>query len=147
MRECNHGKSTKDLKVNPYMAGFSTRFIITEPGNAGKMEGNDMLMVKTIDDFEIDFDNPNPDEQENIKNLGLRQLYNEHRDLVLEIVDKYNASDYERRRGLIDTFQGIVHDMGELDGLIWSFHRQIAADKFRPLSKLTADILHILRKD
>lgn len=75
MRECNHGKSTKDLKVNPYMAGFSTR------------------------------------------------------------------------RGLIDTFQGIVHDMGELDGLIWSFHRQIAADKFRPLSKLTADILHILRKD
>ena len=144
--ECNHGKGVKDVKVNPYEAGFSSRFQLQDPRSGKKLNANEMLGLKTIGDFNIGFENPSAEEQKNIETLGLIQLYNEHRDYALEMIEKYTAYDYATQRGLVDAFQGLFHSQSQIDDFIWGQYMHTAANQNRPLSKLTADILHILRK-
>ena len=152
---CNHGKGTKDVAVNPYFGRFKSKFIITPPcaknsefENAQKMNLNDVKKIAQDKDFSVAFewnDNTEKDiEKQNIATFGLYPLYNQHRDYVMEIVEKATAYNTLTREGIVDRFQGIFHNEGDVYNLIFGKYLSDSDQCKRPLSKLTADVLRQL---
>lgn len=131
---CNRIKLEHELDHHPYMHEFGSesKFIVRT------IDGCDINpWVIGKEDITIDFSSKN----KNIKRLGLTELYNEHVDYVVEIMDKcvaYNASYYE---SLTDSFKGLAKTDDEIERIIWGSYLEIAEHKKRPLSKLTRDIL------
>lgn len=152
-KECNHGKATKEVGTNPYFNDFESKFIITEPIPENKKDFvpkelniNQILNLSQESDFSLDFKMPGNKlvkdaETKNIDNLGLRPLYNMHKDYVLEIVEKVSAYNVLTRDGIVDRFQGLYHNQTDVYNLIFGRYLSDAEQPKRPLSKLTADIL------
>lgn len=143
--ECNHGKLGKVIGVNPYFKGIDSKIKIASPDDIHRiMNANELRAVKNIADFHVVFDNPSEDEKKNIKNLGLAALYNEHKDYVMEIIDKAVTYDHYLEEGLVDNFQGIFHSPHEVHNFV--FGKYLAMDEFekRPLARLTNDVLEQL---
>ncbi len=148
-KECNHGKGTKEVGVNPYFTDFKSKFILVktlEEGEQKVMNINEILNISKEEDFNVDFKLPQEDaiktaEEKNMKTLGLRPLYNMHKDYVMEIVEKVAAYDVLTRGGITDRFQGLYHSETEVFNLIFGRYLSDAEQPNRPLSKLTADIL------
>lgn len=143
---CNHSKSTRKAEINPYFTGFSSMFCVSErkndeTGTFTKMNVNDVLYVKNIDDFSVGIPNATEKEVQNIKTFGINDLYNEHKDYVMELIDKANAYNSIGARNLIDAFQGIEHSPMDVFDFVWGRHLDDAEHVYRPLSKLTSDIL------
>jgi len=116
---------------------------------AKKMNAAQIRNIKNVFDFEIGFDKPSGDkkvskENINIETFGLKQLYNEHKDYVLELVEKATAYDSITIQGLIDGFQGIITTKQQAYDFVWGKHLDDAEHDKRPLSKLTKDILEEL---
>lgn len=161
-KECNHGKGTKEVGVNPYFADFKSDFIIVKPHSEEnaresedtkekKMNVNEIFSISKESDFSVDFewhaDLSSEDKEArnlNIRNLGLKQLYDMHKDYVMEIVEKASAYNALTREGIVDRFQGLFHSEGDVYNLIFGKYLSDAGQPKRPLSKLTADILHQL---
>lgn len=155
-KECNHGKRNKSCGVNPYFDKFESRFNISKPkdeiaGDTGdrKMNINEIFKISKEADFSIGFKMPdNIDvseaEYKNIETLGIGPLYNMHKDYVMEIVEKASSYNEITRTGIIDTFQGVFHNETDIYNLIFGRYQSDALHCERPLSKLTADILHQL---
>lgn len=152
-KECNQGKLTNECGVNPYFNKFTSKFIIAKP-NAVKIKdkdlkelnANEIFKISTENDFSVDFkcsgdDAVNLAEEKNIESLGLRHSYNEHRDYVMEIVDKVAAYNVLARKGIASRFQGLCHNESDVFNLIFGKYLSDAEHQKRPLSKLTADIL------
>ena len=140
--ECNHGKLKKSTGVNPYFKGFASKFVIASAGGIDKkLDANEIRAIRNVDDFSITFENPSAEEQQNIKSLGLSVLYNEHKDFVMELVDKSVTYDKILQKGIVDSFQGIFHSPQEVHDLIFGGYLSDAEQEKRPLSKLTSDIL------
>ena len=148
-KECNHGKGTKEVGVNPYFAGFASKFVLVKPSanpEPQPMNINEILNISKEDDFNVDFHLPEDEtirtaEEKNMKNLGLRPLYNMHKDYVMEIVEKVAAYDVLTRDGITERFQGLYHTETDVFNLIFGRYLLDAEQPKRPLSKLTADIL------
>lgn len=157
---CNHGKGTKDVAVNPYFDDFKAKFIIVKPKSGNdendvaaqvqenamnalpkKLDLNKIFSISNEDDFDVDFDNPDANETQNIDTLGLSHLYNQHKDYVMEIVEKAAAYNKLARTEIVDSFQGIFHSEADIYNLIFGKYLSDAEQSKRPLSKLTADIL------
>lgn len=146
---CNHSKSTKEAGINPYFMGFSSMFCVSErkddlydeTGTFTRMNVNDVLHVKDIDDFSVGIPGATEKEVQNINTFGINKLYNEHKDYVMELIDKANAYNSIGAQNLIDAFQGIGHSPMEVFDFVWGRHLDDAEHVDRPLSKLTSDVL------
>lgn len=152
---CNHGKGVRAASINPYFENLKAKFVIGKPADdktkledVEKMNINEAKKISNESDFSISFeweDERNKDKEKiNINTFGLRPLYNEHKDYVLEIVEKANAYDELTREGIVDRFQGVFHNEVDVYNLIFGKYLSDAEQPKRPLSKLTADILHQL---
>lgn len=152
-KECNHGKGIKEVGRNPYFDDFQAKFILTKPISEDKtvskveeLNINEILNLSNESEFSLDFKMPTNEmvkaaEAKNIENLGLRPLYNMHKDYVMEIVEKVSAYNVLARDGIVERFQGIYHTETDVYNLIFGRYLSDAEQPNRPLSKLTADIL------
>lgn len=102
---------------------------------------DDGSVLTAVVDFSVAFENPSAEEKQNIKSLGLSVLYNEHKDYVMELVDKSVTYDRLLQEGIVDSFQGIFHSPQDVHDLIFGGYLSDAEQEKRPLSKLTKDIL------
>lgn len=148
-KECNHSKKNQPLRVHPYKSHFESRFVITNPADDEVLDLENILTIKTENDFNIKFrkgdigqyNDPSDEELENITTLGLVDLYNGHKDYVLELIEKRNSYDLITREGIVDGFQGVFHTQGEVFEFIWGRYLEENTFEKQPLSKFTHDIL------
>lgn len=153
--ECNHGKMTEKCAINPYFEGFNAKFILKNPGDPKanppippkKLNRNEIMHLTDVDKFEVDFENASEDEKSNIKTFGLKELYNEHKDYVMEIIEKTSAYDRMTQNEIINSFQGVFHSAQEVKGVIFGKYLTLASQSKKPLSKFTRDILDQLDID
>lgn len=136
---CNHEKLEDKLRVNPYDRAFSTAFMITDK------DGNKLSKSKiyhlTEKEIKLKFESPNADEQQNIKVLGLEDVYNKHTDYVKDLIEKSMAYDAHARKALVGSFQGAGYHPRQVYDFVWGRYLNNAEYEDRPLSKLTKDIL------
>lgn len=131
--QCNRLKRTQELDVNPWI-GYST---IKRP-------------TFRVDTSEEDFpESPKLiiiDENENIRKLGIKELYNEHTDYVKDILNKIQAYNPATYHAISKDFQGIVHTESDLDRIVWGNYSKYEDEDKRPLAKLIVDILDQYKK-
>jgi len=134
---CNHIKSDYPIDKNPYFEGFEENFKFKIKTN----EGEDFTLDWALrNNFVIEF----TDSNRNIDVFALKELYNEHIDIVKEIIDKaqaYNQSYYD---SLIDSYKGLGKQEADIERYVWGNYLENALHEKRPLSKLTKDILQQL---
>jgi len=144
---CNHIKSTKKAGVNPYFDGFHSSFSMMNTKTFRKMNVNEALHIQKECNFEIDIPSASVGEKQNIETFGINQLYNGHKDYVMEIIDKANAYNAVGAQNLIEAFQGIDHSPKDVFDFVWGRNLEKSDFLNRPLSKLTHDILQQLGID
>lgn len=147
--ECNHGKGTNVSGINPYFQEFDSRFIIVGPNdpNPKKLNRNEIMHVSNENDFEIDFESPNSDEAKNINTFGLKQQYNQHKDYVMDILEKASAYNQLMQQDIVNSFQGVFHSPQDVKNILFGKYLSSAQQSKQPLSKFTRDILHQLDID
>lgn len=139
---CNTLKGDKLITLNPYGLDPSKDHLRFEIRSSNP---EDLSWIKDKSQIDIAIKSPSGQADENIKKLGLRPLYEGHKDYIKEIIDKvqaYNATYYE---SLIISFKGLGKTHEEIDRLIWGSYIDTAEHGQRPLSKLTRDILEQLK--
>lgn len=136
---CNHGKGKKQLHINPYSSSFDGHFYVCD-ASKNVLDKNQLLDIKSEKDIQITYQGDR-DEEEDIKTLGLDQLYSMHSDYVEEIIDKVRAYNSVVREGLIESFQGIYTSSREVYDFVWGRYLDDSEHEKRPLSKFTKDIL------
>lgn len=141
---CNHGKGTKDININPYFDRFKCNFELrNETGQ--KMSPADILNIKANSKISINFSNPSAQELSNIENLGLSELYSKHDDYIKDLIEKAIAYNKTYSMGLISTFQGAGYNPQNVHDFIWGKYLDLAKLEQQPLSKLTRDLLILLK--
>lgn len=139
---CNHGKSTKQLNINPYFDEFKGAFYLCKAADDHTpLNAKEAMDIKNEQDVHIAYGGYNPEEREDIKTLGLNKLYGMHQNYVMEIIDKVNAYNSAVNQGLVDSFQGVYQNRGEVFDFVWGRHLELAEQEYRPLSKFTKDLL------
>ncbi|MCF2660290.1 hypothetical protein JQM83_14010 [Parabacteroides distasonis] len=146
---CNHGKLVAKAGVNPYFRGFSSSLaisayeqdILKDQNSFRKLNVNDILHLKGKDKFSLAFPSATADEKINISTFGLAELYNEHKDYVMELIDKANAYNDIGVQNLYDAFQGIGRSPQDVYDFVWGKSLTDTDLYNRPLSKLTKDVL------
>lgn len=139
---CNHGKSTKPAAINPFFEGFRSKLAIvhSEPVG-GVLNKSEIKTLRDSNDFKLRFIGCNANEQKNIETFGLEKLYNEHRDYVLDLIEKSEAYNDLMCECIADGFQGVLKTPQEISNLVWGKYIGITDHEERPLSKLTHDVL------
>lgn len=131
--QCNHLKKVQELDVNPRI-GY-------------RAEGRPKFRVDTSNgDFparpEILIDGEN----ENTKKLGVKELYNEHKDYVKDILNKIQAYNPVTYGAIKRDFQGIAYTEAELERMVWGNSTREEDMNRRPMAKLMVDILEQYKK-
>lgn len=139
---CNHEKLEDKLLVNPYDRGFASKFVIIDKNK--KALSKSKIYRLTEKEIGLKFDNPSVEEAENIRVLGLENVYNKHTDYVKELIDKSMAYDAHARKALVESFQGAGYHPRQVYDFVWGRHLMPAEYEDRPLSKLTKDLLEQL---
>lgn len=148
---CNHSKLVAKAGVNPYFEGFTSKFKVIKPvtkvtvqNAVDELNVNEILGAKSKEDFSLAISTRNNEEQKNIEVFGLHELYNEHKDYVMDIIDKANAYNSVGAQNLIDAFQGTGRSPQDVLDFVWG--RDVEDKDFinQPLSKLKHDILEQL---
>jgi len=131
--QCNHLKRVKALDVNPWLGyGKGNRPTFKVDTSTGDFPEEPRLVVEN--------------ENANIQGLGIKELYNEHKDYVKEILNKIQAYNPVTYGAIKKDFQGIVHTEAELERMVWGNYTQEEDLGKRPFAKLTADILEQYKK-
>ncbi len=138
---CNHGKGIKEALVNPYFDGFKSRFVLTKNNDVNPLNRNEILKLDDKSEFAVNLENPTTEENRNIKTFDLRELYNQHKDYVLEIAEKSAAYDKWTQEGIVDRFQGVLHSSEEVYNIVFGKYLSDAEHIKRPMSKFSKDIL------
>ena len=131
--QCNHLKKVQKLEVNPWIKlarGIEPIFKVDT--STGDFPKKPVIIIEN--------------ENENIKKLGIIELYNEHTDYVKDILDKIQAYNPATYLAILKDFQGIVHTAADLDRMIWGNYTELSDSDKRPFAKLTADILRQYEK-
>lgn len=143
---CNHGKSTKQLNINPYFDEFEGSFYLCkDEDDHTRLNAKEAMDIKSEQDVHVAYGGNRPEENEDIKTLGLDKLYGMHQDYVIEIVDKVNAYNSAVNQGLVDLFQGVYQNSGEVFDFVWGRHLELAELENRPLSRFTKDLLEQMK--
>lgn len=138
---CNHTKKENLVDIHPYNEDFGNncKFKID------KIE--ECILNKKYDNWNIDFEKTSTKFDKNIDTLALKELYNEHKDFVSEIVFKTRAYNSGVYKSLIDTF--LDQDLSEKEMELLIFGTYLESDELglRPLSKLSKDIIEQIGLD
>lgn len=131
--QCNHLKKVQELDVNPWQ-GYkeSERPHFRVDTSTGDFPARPVILIE----------NGN----RNTQRLGVKELYNEHRDYVKDILDKIQAYNPVTYHAINKDFQGIVHTETGLERMIWGNYTEMDDAGKRPMAKLTADILEQYKK-
>lgn len=138
---CNHIKGIDSIKIHPYEKGFGCKFQIEHTST--KVLDKSNLLLLNESQFRISL-NHSADELENINVFGLKELYNQHKDYVREIMDKTVAYDSHAKEALINSFQGAGYSPEQVHDFVWGRYLSETEHEKRPLSKLTRDVLEQL---
>lgn len=131
--QCNHLKRLKTLDVNPWLGyGSGNRPAFKVDTSNGEFPAEPHLIVEN--------------ENANIQRLGIKELYNEHKDYVKDILNKIQAYNPVTYGAIRKDFQGIAHTEAELERMVWGNYTQEEDLGKRPFAKLTADILEQYKK-
>lgn len=136
---CNHGKGAKQLRINPYSYSFMGRFYVTDKSKHVPT-GKDVLNIRNKEDIHIIYKGT-PEEEEDVRTLGLDQLYSMHSDYVEEIINKANAYNTALNQHLTEAFQGVYQTGQEVFDFVWGRYLETDQLENRSLAKLTRDIL------
>lgn len=131
--QCNHLKKMQEIDVNPwigYAKGSRPKFRVDT--SSGDFPARPVILIDG--------------ENENTKKLGIKELYNEHKDYVKDILNKIQAYNPVTYGVIRKDFQGTVHTEAELERMVWGNYTKEAEESKRPFSKLTADILNQYKK-
>lgn len=147
---CNHGKLVAKAGVNPYFCGFESQFKVIRPVAgvppidipvADVLDVNQILNAKDKDDFSIAVQTTDSFEQTNIEVFGIHELYNEYKDLVMDIIDKANAYNAVGAQNLVDAFQGTGRSPQDVFDFVWGTDLDETESINHPLLKLKQDIM------
>lgn len=139
---CNHVKLENEIGINPYSSAFSSRFVIAD--KTGKRLSKSKIYHLSEKEIRLKFENPTQKENDNIRVLGLEDVYNKHNDYVKELIDKTMAYDAYSREALVTSFQGAGYNPRQVFDFVWGKHLMTAEYEDRPLSKLTKEVLEQL---
>lgn len=150
------GSKTFSVKthINPYLEGFGNYIKFTIKLNSKRkymppeiVDGRGLgLFHGAFKDFSIKLkvDNPSSDlhfrANENIECFKLEQLYNEHKDYVVEIVQKAIVYNNDYINELLKLFPGLFQDRKDVIRMILSNYTCEEDLCKRVLSKLTKDV-------
>lgn len=140
---CNHVKSSQKIGKNPYFSAFKGKFVLIDKKNCHKLNSSQIYRLSK-NEIEIDFEGCDGLENDNVKILGLKNVYNKHIDYIKELIDKSMAYDEYAKKNLVESFQGVGYYPRQVYDFVWGRHLSDAEYEDRPLSKLTKDILDIL---
>ncbi|MFI3328113.1 MAG: hypothetical protein SNH79_03765 [Rikenellaceae bacterium] len=132
---CNHIKGEKEIEINPHEKGFADncRFAID------KIDKCILNSDRKLWDIELQ-NQSNADK--NVETFLLTELYNEHKDIAEEIVFKAQAYNEKYCEALSNNFKGLGLNDSDIKRIIFGNYVDTKDYGKRPLSKLTADILH-----
>lgn len=136
---CNHGKGQKQLYVNPYDRSFDGHFYVCDK-NKNVLDKNQLLNIKDKDEVYITYQG-DWREEEDIRTLGLDQLYAMHSDYVEEVLDRARSYNNLVNHELVDAFQGPFTSSQAVYDFVWGRYLEIPEQERRPLAKFTKDIL------
>lgn len=143
---CNMAKSSLDTLKEPILYPFAE-----EMGSKAKFEikrkknGNFVRMLQGIsNEFVIDLNTTNAKNEVIILNqmekLHLDDLYNEHKEYVMDIIKSKYVNSPERINELLVSFPTLFDSYEDVKNLLYMTNIQKEAWGNRPLSKLTYDI-------
>lgn len=143
---CNMAKSALDTLKEPILYPFDE-----EMGSKAKFEikrkknGNFVRMLQGIsNEFEITLNAVNAENKliisNQIEKLHLNDLYNEHKEYVMDIIKSKYVNSPERIHELLVLFPSLFESYEDVKNLLYMTNIQKAAWGDRPLSKLTHDI-------
>jgi len=137
---CNHIKREIEIEINPYANQIENEFKFMLDTKDGQ-DINTVNWVLEKKNIEVTFTNQN----DNIKHLALKELYNEHIDYIEEIIDKSHAYNLSYYNSIINSYRGLGKQHSEIDRFVWGAYLEEAEHSNRPLSKLTRDVLEQLK--
>lgn len=131
--QCNHLKKTQELDVNPWLGyNADNRPTFKVDTSTGDFPAEPNVLIEN--------------ENKNTERLGIKELYNEHKDYVKEILNKIQAYNPVTYGAIRKDFQGIVYTEGELERMVWGNYTHGEDAEKRPFAKLTADVLEQYKK-
>jgi hypothetical protein len=132
---CNHTKKTDIIDIHPYIEDFGDKckFKIDYIGEC--------ILNDDYDNWNIIFEKTEKKFDTNIDTFALKELYNEHKDFILEVVFKARAYNDEVYKSLIQTFSNQGLSEKEMNLLIFGTYLESEEIGLRPLSKLSKDII------
>ncbi|HHS93655.1 MAG TPA: hypothetical protein ENK82_09940 [Campylobacterales bacterium] len=129
---CNKLKMEDEIEVNPYEASFDVNF---------KLRVKDSTFYYSSKGFELAFKSDDANVQKQINTFKLEDLYQNHKDIVLELIQKnaiYNESYLDE---LLTQYEGtLFKNREDLQRLISGGYISDEEIGKRPLSKLIKDI-------
>ncbi len=137
---CNHGKGINNVLINPYFDKFNCKFELQNK-KGKRLSPSAIYKIKADDKINLGFSKPSLEEESNIKNLGLSDLYNKHDDYIKDLIEKSIVYNKTYSMGLISTFQGAGYTPQDVQDFIWNKYLDLAKHEQHPLSKLTRDLL------
>lgn len=145
---CNTIKKDRDITFSPYDNKNTETYIlsINSEGDENPSEwitGKGKIDIKIKHTYDGKTETPDNDIKNNVKQLGLNKIYEEHIDYVEEIVDKIYAYNKDYYKAMVDDFTGLGKSPNEIDVIIWNAY--LKENEKRPMSKLTTDILRQLK--
>ena len=147
--DCNASlKSTTHFELQHYLHPYFDDF------NTIKRFSTDQLLslINKEEDFSIVFENIDSDKNKNgiskanniISAFALEEIYNKHKDIVLELVDKYHAYNNSAIEVILKDTK-IFNSKADLERLITCGYMIDEDLDKRPLSKMTKDIYEQLK--
>lgn len=127
---CNHVKLEKELKYSPYDTNF--RFD----------DVKFTYIPKAIDDLEIKISSQYSGFKQSIKDLGIEELYQNHIDVIDELLWKKEVYTDEYKQGLLAILDNTDLKLTnqEINRFITGYYINKEDYRKRPLSKMVADI-------
>ena len=130
---CNKLKMEDEVMVHPYEKGFEkTKF---------RLKVKDSTFYHSVDGFDLEFKSEESEINEQIETFKLDDLYQNHKDIILELIQKeaiYNESYLDE---LLTQYEGtLFKNREDLQRLISGGYVSDEEIGKRPLSKLIKDI-------
>ncbi len=142
---CNMAKSDMDTKEKPILYPYEEEF---SDNIKFTIDYNDKSFVKVFrgisNDFEIKINNTENILQEKVRNqidkLHITELYNEHKDYIMDIYKSYYINSNERVEELLKQLPDLFSSEEDVRSLMFMSNIQKENWGKRPLAKLTHDI-------
>ena len=128
---CNHLKKEEILSHNPWTKYGKDKPVFKVDTSKDLFPSNPEIIIEN--------------ENLNTQKLGIKQLYNTHKDYVSDILNRIQAYNPATYSAIANDFQGVLSET-DLQRIIWGNYTDEVDEMKRPLSKLTVDILEQFKK-